>query len=299
MTNRAFGIILFALVACSICFGQSSFKGLTPGRSTRADAERILGRPVKEVSRTLVEYRSPEAAGRLFVQYGDDSPGAVVERIELTCPGKWGGGAVCDRLLGPVASVEFGARVREPIKEGTPSKATVYFGAPRFMRVVEIWNGNEVEYRAAFFSPELYEAAVPKGGCTGTISGAWDTEPVFANRPESYLSFGRVKIEKDGEGGFKGTYQKNNGSFTLRLDGEQSQNFIYGHSRYKGDWKDDAGSGTVVMVLKNDFHSIHARFDRAPGGAAPPRAATKRPDAARTPYDTPSYADNWIGKCAP
>lgn len=292
--------VTFLLFACAICLGQATYLGLTAGKSTRAEVDRALGQPVRLVSGTLVEYRSPEAAGKLFVQYRDDSAAAVVERIELTCSVKMGGGPVCDSLLRPVTSLVFDARVLDRGKEGTSSRATVYFNAPRFIRLVEIWKpGNEVEYRAAFFSPDLYEAAVPKGGCAGTISGTWDTDPLFTDRPETNLNLGRVRIEKDGGGGFKGTYQKNNGSFTLRLDGGESQNFIYGHSRYKGGWKDDAGTGTVVMTLRNDFHSIHARFDRAPGGATPPRAAPKKPDAARTPYDTPSYADNWIGKCAP
>ena len=298
MTDRAFGIIFFALIACATGFGQSSFQGLTPGRSTKADVERALGRPVKEVSKTLVEYKSPGEPGRLFVQYGGESAAAVVERVELICSSKTGG-AGCDNLLRSVASVVFDARVKESGKEDTPTKATVYFGAPQFIRFVEIWTGNDMEYRLAYFSPELYEAAAPKGGCTGAISGTWDTNPTFADSPEVYLNLGRVKIEKDGAGGFRGTYQKNNGSFTLRLDGSALQNFVYGHSRYKGEWKDDAGAGTVVMSLRNDFHSIHARFVRTPGGATSPRAASKKPSAARTPYDSPSYADNWFGECAP
>jgi hypothetical protein len=46
------------LLSCAACFGQTSYKGLTPGSSMRADAARVLVRPVKELSKTLVEYKS-------------------------------------------------------------------------------------------------------------------------------------------------------------------------------------------------------------------------------------------------
>ena len=74
------------LFACVTCLGQTSYKGLKPGQSTRADAERVLGRPVRAISGTLLEYKPPVGdVGKLYVQYGDGSPGARVERIELVC----------------------------------------------------------------------------------------------------------------------------------------------------------------------------------------------------------------------
>src|SRR5216684_1558924 len=92
MLNRLSIITLFALLSCSVCLGQSSFMGLTPGKSTRADVERVLGRPVKNVSETLVEYAPRQLklihagvtsnSGKIYVQYRDGSPTAVVERIE-------------------------------------------------------------------------------------------------------------------------------------------------------------------------------------------------------------------------
>jgi hypothetical protein len=39
MTNRAFGITLFALAACAAGFGQTSYQGPTPGRSTRGEVK--------------------------------------------------------------------------------------------------------------------------------------------------------------------------------------------------------------------------------------------------------------------
>lgn len=288
-------VIVFMLLACATCVGQTSYKGLTPGRSTRADAERVLGRPVKEVSRTLVEYESPESAGKLFVQYRDGSPAGVVERIEMTCLNKCGPGTAYDQFSRS-AGIDGEADVR--VREG--SKATAYFGAPRFLRLVEHWKGDEAEYRVALFSPELYENALPQGGCTGTIFGTWDTDPSL-NSTDRYLDLGRVKIERVGENGIKGSYQKNNGTFTLKLDGPEPQNFLYGHSKYKGEWKDDKRGGTVEMEVR-DNNSIRARFNRTSGGIPQKPTASKSSDDARTPYDDPTgryLLPNWYGKCAP
>jgi hypothetical protein len=58
--RNTFAVVLLLLL-CGFCFGQSSYKGLTPGQSTRADVERVLGQPVKSVSKTLVEYKNREA----------------------------------------------------------------------------------------------------------------------------------------------------------------------------------------------------------------------------------------------
>lgn len=72
---KAFSASALVLLALATRFGQNSYKGLTPGMSTRADVERVLGQPLKDVSKTLVEYRSPdEVPWKLYVQYGDESP---------------------------------------------------------------------------------------------------------------------------------------------------------------------------------------------------------------------------------
>ena len=77
MTNKASIIILFALLSLVPCLGQSSYKGLTPGKSTRAEAERVFGQPVKKVSETLIEYGAQPLTSKVYVQYRKDS---VIER---------------------------------------------------------------------------------------------------------------------------------------------------------------------------------------------------------------------------
>src|ERR1051325_3053273 len=83
MRYRQLTIIILLLLTCFTCLGQTSFKGLTPGKSTRAEAERVLGRPVNKVSETLIEYRAQPLTGKIYVQYRQGS--TVVERIEVLC----------------------------------------------------------------------------------------------------------------------------------------------------------------------------------------------------------------------
>ena len=82
MTNKISIIILFVVLCCATCFGQSSFKGLTPGQSTRAEVEKILGLPLKQISDTLTEYKSKSGTEQIFVQYSRVSN--EVARIEAT-----------------------------------------------------------------------------------------------------------------------------------------------------------------------------------------------------------------------
>src|SRR5438477_7509869 len=83
--NRITLIIIGLLLSCAPCFGQSTFEGLTPGKSTRADVERVLGRPIKKISATLVEYSGGADANNIYVQYADESLAAEALRIELFC----------------------------------------------------------------------------------------------------------------------------------------------------------------------------------------------------------------------
>jgi hypothetical protein len=81
MTYKLFGILLFTLISCATCFGQSSFQGLTPGTSTRNDVARVLGQPVRTISTTRFEYSPPAEIARVEVEYGAGS--SVVERLEV------------------------------------------------------------------------------------------------------------------------------------------------------------------------------------------------------------------------
>jgi hypothetical protein len=84
---------------------------------------------------------------------------------------------------------------------------------------------------------------MPKNGCTGTIFGTWQTER------------GRMTVVRVGDSGIQGTYPKDNGTFSLKRQG----------NGYVGEWKDDTGSGTMAVLLEG-YDSFNASFSR--GAAA-------------------------------
>lgn len=43
--NKTIGVAVFLLIACIAVSAQTSYKGLTPGKSARAEVERVLGGP--------------------------------------------------------------------------------------------------------------------------------------------------------------------------------------------------------------------------------------------------------------
>src|SRR5262245_50493402 len=73
------GFIVILLLA-SIGLSQTAFVGITPGKSSKTDAERILGRPVTSLSDTLFEYREKTRDQKVYVQYRPQND--VVDRVE-------------------------------------------------------------------------------------------------------------------------------------------------------------------------------------------------------------------------
>ena len=146
--------ILFLLLTFAACIGQTSYKGLTPGKSMRSDVERALGKPVKELSKTLVEYRPQPLTGQIFVQYREGS--AVVERMEMICQ------ATCDDLI---KSLKL--RLPKDPGESTLTKPEddrwkFLYGAPHFIvtsgAILDLSEDGSSSSRVAFYSRELYEA---------------------------------------------------------------------------------------------------------------------------------------------
>lgn len=151
MMNRAPIIILLVLLSCVQCFGQSSFKELQPGRSTRAEVEKVLGPPLNEVSPTLLEYKSDKESEKIFVQYRRDS--SVVERIEAVYL------EAIDR-----SAVERSLNLRQPSASQTNARGKLeeYFPTAD---VVLTYAGAEITggvSRVGYYSRELFESAAAK-----------------------------------------------------------------------------------------------------------------------------------------
>ena len=250
--NRT-ALIICLLLSCAPCFGQSTFEGLTPGRSTRADVERVLGRPVKKATATLAEYTPRWNADKLFVQYGDETPAGVVERIELTCteaPGAVNAdiNSGCNRLHFTVLekySVNVymsDAQKKASAGSSGTTKEIYYFGQPRFMVFTEPFvNGSgRMEIRWAFYSKELFEAASPEPGCSGLrMLGVWET-----NRGRMSVAREGVTVGSGLRGAerVRGTYSTNNGTFTGLLS----------MWTVEGEWKDATGTGTMQIHAEGD-----------------------------------------------
>lgn len=279
--------VTFLLFLGTVCFGQSTFKGLTPGKSTTAEVGQVLGLPARNLSQTLAEFKFAEAGGKAYVQYRDNSSGAVVERLELTCErvSAWEG--KCNEAMRGLEQEYVAGNVRNTlwpdamVRSPQMTKNVLYYGEPRFVVITFIDRPDGfAERRVAFYSAELYEAARPKGGCTGSIFGEWET-----NR-------GRMLIERVGNLGFKGTFSENNGIFTGRYDDKaiirrsgawkreigfsilaasfEAQQRSQG--AFVGEWKDSTGTGTMSIpfeLTQTTFSGAWGRTSGAgPGGGA-------------------------------
>jgi hypothetical protein len=153
MLRRTPIIILFALLTCAVCFAQTSYKGLTPGKSVRAEVERVLGRPVNKVSETLIEYRPQPLTGKIFVQYRND----LMHKLEFLCRTE---NSTCNDFTGSL-------NLRLPEDKAAAGTADdkkwkLLYESPFFVvtwgdTADELTDGKLTPARLAFYSRELYE----------------------------------------------------------------------------------------------------------------------------------------------
>ena len=146
MTNKTSIIILLMLLSCATCFGQSSFKGLTPGKSTKEDVERVLGRPVRQLSETLSEYKS-RGTEQIFVQYIDRS--AEVARIEATYPEAIERSSVLGSVNLPARSMGWQVNSKNRLEE--------YFAAPCVVLTYVGSDASSGVSRIGYYSRQLFE----------------------------------------------------------------------------------------------------------------------------------------------
>ena len=171
--NKILIAITFLLFAWAACFGQSSYKGLTPGKSTRAEAERVLGQPIKKVSETLIEYRPQPLTSKVYVQYRKDSP--VIERIEVFCRLE---SSTCDDLI---KSLNLHLPQEPNSGKADEQKWKALYGSPLFVvrsgDMADVTGDSLVPSRVAFYSRELYEAEFVRVGEANEAAIARSNEP--------------------------------------------------------------------------------------------------------------------------
>lgn len=280
MTKRLCCLIGFLTLANLPSSAQSSFMGLTPGKSTRSDAQRVLGAPKTKTSETLSEYKAPSdkkkyvreedlwstAEGglvKIYVQYSDGSAAAVIVRIELICESSYNfcnlgeiiNDPAGDKLVQTDAVVDAMTSKTENSEDSHYKKFQTFHGAPVYVvhstiSKVKGFETSSSEVRWGLYSKKLYEDTVPQGDCIGPFVGRWET-----NR-------GRVVVTRDpGSQTIRGTYSTNNGTFT----GKQ---MIAG---VKGEWKDSTGSGTMdlYMLTEDDQIRLTGKWKRTTGSGPP------------------------------
>lgn len=155
--KRFFTTTLMILLSFEVSFGQTAVMKLTPGKSSRTDAERLLGRPVTTVSQTLFEYRPKEAGRKLYIQYAQQSE--LIDRVEIM-------------FDDPVARSTVGGLMGLPQKPDTTkwdSKGRLeeYFGSTALLVLIHQGpNASSPVIRIGYYSRELFAVALQKP--TGT-----------------------------------------------------------------------------------------------------------------------------------
>ena len=188
--NKILTSAMFLLSVCGASLGQTAYRGLTPGQSTRADAERVLGQPVKEVSETLVGYKSTEQAEQIFVQYRRGS--SVVERIEVIYAEAAERETVLRALRLPPRPAASRTNAKGRLEEYFSSKDVVltYEGADATSGVRQV----------GYYSRELFESAAAKA--SGRSQAEDSGSATKDSRTEIGASLGAIirGIESDGKG---------------------------------------------------------------------------------------------------
>lgn len=183
---------LLCVVAVFVLSGGAAFaaayQGLTPGTSTRADVERVLGAPVATVRPTLIKYNGNAAGiGSIYASYQDSG---VLNRLDvyLNPPIMHGAIAATLQLGVPDASDGYGQATRDEYHsatgiiltfanlDGSAGVAAVSYATPAAVaaRVAELKNG------LAVGQPPADDGATGTT-TTGTTTGSTTTTPTPAN----------------------------------------------------------------------------------------------------------------------
>ena len=148
---RALPLLLVLLLA-GPAGAISTYKGLQPGKSTRADVEQTLGRPVRALGATLFEYALSDGPGSIVVEFRGSG---VVERIERRFPRPVSRAALLRSLALPDSAEEHGFDKDGKLIEyfgDVKSLALAYAGAQARSGIVSV----------GYYSMELYESGLTK-----------------------------------------------------------------------------------------------------------------------------------------
>lgn len=154
MKRSASLAILLMLVASTSMVAQTAFQGLLPGKSVKRDVEQVLGKPVKQLSETLIEYGGLGDAQKTYVQY---DKAAIALRIELIL-------AEASQRPKLINSMRL-PQEATAAKRNQNGRLEEYFQCPAC--IVFTYGGANVQdgvTRVAYFAPALYDVAQQKPG---------------------------------------------------------------------------------------------------------------------------------------
>jgi tetratricopeptide (TPR) repeat protein len=151
MTNKISIMIFVLLLSCAACVGQTAFHGLTPGKSTKADVEKALGRAVRQLSETLSEYKS-RGTEQIFVQYVGGS--GEVARIEATYPEAIERSSALGSVNLPARSMGWQVNPKQRLEE--------YFSAACVVLTYVGADASSGVSRIGYYSRQLFENASSK-----------------------------------------------------------------------------------------------------------------------------------------
>jgi hypothetical protein len=234
-----------------VCSAQTAYKNVTPGKTSRLSAERILGKPVKVHSPTLADYAPQLLTGKIRVQYGKDG---IVERIEFHCASAK---TSCERLLTSL-NIRLPSKPAETaVGAGEPRNIRYLYAAPHYL--VKTWNdessveGNSTPAdRLALFSGELYDAvsARIKQAKADAKNAAASETSAAAVEPQGPIS---EKGDAPDASGMR-DFQPPAGATTLR----PVENTSGVAGRWTGKWKisGTGEAGTITVTLADAGYEL-------------------------------------------
>jgi hypothetical protein len=150
MMNKLLVLMVLVLFSSAAGFGQSAFSGLTPGKSSKADVQRLLGQPLREVSETLHEYKSENPSEKIFVQFSLEA--SVVERIEAIYPATRDRAEVIRALRLPVLPTASQTNAKGKLEE--------YFASSGIVLTYASSEADGGVSRVGYYSSDLFNSAV-------------------------------------------------------------------------------------------------------------------------------------------
>ncbi|MBK9155167.1 MAG: hypothetical protein IPM25_13275 [Chloracidobacterium sp.] len=168
--NSPLRVTLSILLLTGLVAGQASFLSLTPGRHSRADADRRFGKAAATSDPTLLEYT--DGGRKVYVQVREGT--GLIDRVEALFP------TPLDRAT--VLKMFGVATTPATTKWDARGRMQEYFGGPHF--VVITHGGHDAAsplIRAGAYSSELFAVAMQQP--TGSPSKAAATQSAPESRP--------------------------------------------------------------------------------------------------------------------